>query len=253
MPFLFLSPSTQAGNPYVTEGNERLWMNRIADRMEPYLRASGINVTRNDPEGTVGTSIRASNAGNYDFHLALHSNAAPPQSAGTVRGIDLYYYPGSTDGLRMANILADNLREIYPLPQRVRPLASTSITEIRRVRAPSVLAELGYHDNRADAEWIENNLEAIARSLTLSVTEYFGVPFLTPGDEFEAEAAGADGYLRLRSYPEPDAEILAQLPNGTPVTVLGNFDTWYTVRADTLYGFAPITEVQLAVMPLTEE
>lgn len=28
MPFLFLSPSTQAGNPYVTEGNERLWMNR---------------------------------------------------------------------------------------------------------------------------------------------------------------------------------------------------------------------------------
>ena len=46
MPFLFLSPSTQAGNPYVTEGNERLWMNRIADRMEPYLRASGINVTR---------------------------------------------------------------------------------------------------------------------------------------------------------------------------------------------------------------
>lgn len=143
MPFLFLSPSTQAGNPYVTEGNERLWMNRIADRMEPYLRASGINVTRNDPEGTVGTSIRSSNAGNYDFHLALHSNAAPPQSAGTVRGIDLYYYPGSTDGLRMANILADNLREIYPLPQRVRPLASTSITEIRRVRAPSVLAGAG--------------------------------------------------------------------------------------------------------------
>ena len=49
-----------------------------------------------------------------------------------------------------------------------------------------------------------------------------------------------------------DAEILAQLPNGTPVTVLGNFDTWYTVRADTLYGFAPITDIQLAVMPLTE-
>ena len=46
MPFLFLSPSTQVGNPYVTEGNERLWMNRIADRMEPYLRASGINVTQ---------------------------------------------------------------------------------------------------------------------------------------------------------------------------------------------------------------
>ena len=78
MPFLFLSPSTQAGNPYVTEGNERLWMNRIADRMEPYLRASGINVTRNDPEGTVGTSIRSSNAGNYDRPLLLSRQHGRP-------------------------------------------------------------------------------------------------------------------------------------------------------------------------------
>ena len=116
-----------------------------------------------------------------------------------------------------------------------------------------MLAEIGYHDNVDDANWLTGNLDAVARTLSLGVTEYFGVPFLTPGDEFEAEAAGADGYLRLRSYPEPDAEILAQLPNGTPVTVLGNFDTWYTVRADTLYGFAPITEVQLAVMPLVEQ
>ena len=62
-----------------------------------------------------------------------------------------------------------------------------------------------------------------------------------------------DADIAAEAPAEPDAEILAQLPNGTPVTVLGNFDTWYTVRADTLYGFAPITEVQLAVMPLTEE
>ena len=35
MPFLFLSPSTQDFNPYVTTGNEQYWMNRIADEMEP--------------------------------------------------------------------------------------------------------------------------------------------------------------------------------------------------------------------------
>ena len=64
MPFLFLSPSTQEYNPYVTSGNEEYWMNRLADRMVPYLEASGINVTRNDPNGTVGDSIRAYNAGN---------------------------------------------------------------------------------------------------------------------------------------------------------------------------------------------
>ena len=50
MPFLFLSPSTQDFNPYVTTGNEQYWMNRIADEMEPYLRASGVNFTRNNCE-----------------------------------------------------------------------------------------------------------------------------------------------------------------------------------------------------------
>ena len=252
MPFLFLSPSTQYFNPYVTTGDERYWMNALADEMMPYLHASGITVTRNDPDGSAAQSIRDSNASRQDFHLALHSNAAPQALAGQLRGVDFYYYPTSEAGLRMANILVDNMKTIYPLPDRVQARPSTIIGEIRRTRVPAVLAEIGYHDNVDDANWLTGNLDAVARTLSLGVTEYFGVPFLTPGDEFEAEAAGADGYLRLRSYPEPDAEILAQLPNGTPVTVLGNFDTWYTVRADTLYGFAPITEVQLAVMPLAD-
>ena len=103
------------------------------------------------------------------------------------------------------------------------------------------------------------------------MTEYFGLPFLipgqlrdavvrtdgdslnlTPGSEFDAEAAGENGYMALRSFPQTDAEVLAQIPNGTAVTVLGDFNGWYTVRAGDLYGFASIAEVQLGVMPLGE-
>ena len=58
MPFLFLSPSTQEFNPYITEGNEELWMNRLADQMEPYLHASGVNTVRNDPEAGAGAPVR---------------------------------------------------------------------------------------------------------------------------------------------------------------------------------------------------
>ena len=43
MPIVFLSPSTQDWNPYVTgSGSEEYWMNRIVDAMEPYLRSNGI-------------------------------------------------------------------------------------------------------------------------------------------------------------------------------------------------------------------
>lgn len=238
MPFLFLSPSAQDFNPYVTTGNEQYWMNQLADRMEPYLFASGLNVTRNDPNGSAAQSIRASNAGTYDFHLALHSNASPEALAGRQRGVDIYYFPASEEGLRMANILVDDLKPIYPLPERVRALPTVLIGEVRRTKAPSVLAELGYHDNVEDADWLTGNLEEIAAALSEGVTEYFGLPFLTPSEPRTGIVTLSSGTLNLRSLPTTDAAVLAQLPNGATVTILGQFDEWYTVEYDGLHGFA---------------
>lgn len=238
MPFLFLSPSTQEYNPYVTEGNEEYWMNQLADRMTPYLHASGINVTRNDPEGSAAQSIRQSNAGNYDFHLALHSNASPESLAGRQRGVDIYYYPTSEAGLRMANIIVDNLKPIYPDPERVRALSTTVIGEVRRTRAPSVLAELGYHDNVDDANWLTENLDEVAHALSLSVTEYFGGPFIAPSAPRQGTVTLTSGVLNLRGLPSLDAPVLTQMPNGAQLEILGQYNGWYSVHYDELYGWA---------------
>ena len=129
---------------------------------------------------TAVSSIRASNAGDYDLHLALHSNAAPKGKYGQVRGVLVFYYPGSVQGQKAADLIANGLKTIYPLPNLVRAQATTTIGEVRRVRAPSVFLELGYHDNPDDAAWVKNNLDAIARNIVLSLTEYFGLPFLEP-------------------------------------------------------------------------
>ena len=82
MPYVFLSPSTQEWNRYYTDGNEELYMNRLADMMEPYLRSSGINFSRNDPDRNISGGIADSNAGRYDVHLPLHSNAGGGEFAG---------------------------------------------------------------------------------------------------------------------------------------------------------------------------
>ena len=84
MPIIYLSPSTQENNLYVSGGSEEYWMNRLADAMVPYLDASGIRYTRNTPDMTAASSIAASNRGNYDLHLALHSNAAPEGRYGEI-------------------------------------------------------------------------------------------------------------------------------------------------------------------------
>ena len=238
MPTLFLSPSTQEFNPYVTTGNEEYWMNQLADRMEPYLEASGIDFTRNDPQRNAAAAIRQSNAGDYDFHLALHSNAAPVGAEGSYRGIDIYYYPGSADSLRMAEILVDNLRPIYPLPDQVRALPTMNIGEVTRSSAPAVLAELGYHDNAEDALWVENNLDAIARALSLGVTEYFGVPFQEPQQVREGTVTVQWGMLNIRELPTLDSRVLTRAENGDQLTIYGESGNWYSVGYKGITGYA---------------
>ena len=103
MPIIYLSPSTQEYNLYADGlGTEEEWMNQLADAMEPLLYASGIRFSRNTPDMTAASSIRDSNAGNYDLHLALHSNASGPEEAGENQGIIAFYFPGSARGMRAA-------------------------------------------------------------------------------------------------------------------------------------------------------
>ena len=181
MPRIFLSPSVQQFNPYVAGlGTEEYYMNLVADAMEPYLIASNIQFTRNNPDDSLSQAIALSNAGDYDFHLALHSNAAPASLSGQLQGPDVYYYAPSAAGRRAADIFANNLRVIYPSPDLVTVVPNTTLGELRLTRAPANLIELAYHDNLEDALWIINNIETIARTLVLSLTEYFSIPFVDP-------------------------------------------------------------------------
>ena len=238
MPIIYLSPSTQEGNYYVNGGTEEEYMNLLADKMVPYLDASGIRYTRNTPDMTAASSIAASNVGDYDLHLALHSNAAPEGKYGQVRGIIVFYYPTSQPGQRASTIIANNLKAIYPLPSLVRAQGTTTIGEVRRVRAPSAFLELGYHDNLEDANWIKENLDAVARNLVMSLTDFFDIPFLTP-EPIRSGRVDVDwGVLNIRARPNLNASILAQAPDGAPLAILNHSGGWYLVNYKGTIGYA---------------
>ena len=238
MPLIYLSPSTQEFNPYYDGvGNEEYYMNLIADAMEPYLTASGIEYVRNTPEMTAASSIAASNAGNFDVHLALHSNAAPPELAGRLRGTDVYYYPSSARSHHLAELIAAGLRTIYPNPSLVKAVPTTSIGEVSRTRAPAVLIEFAYHDNPEDAEWIRANIETIARTVVRSLTEYFGIPFIEPQPTRTATVDTEGGSVNIRERPSLDAPVVGQAPDGAQLIILGSWGDWYVVRYDDIEGY----------------
>ena len=245
MPIIYLSPSTQENNFYVTGGTEEYYMNRLADAMVPYLVSNGIQYVRNSPDMSAASSIRQANAGWYDFYLALHSNAAGEGNYGNVRGIIAFYYPSSLNGKRAAEIFAENLRQIYPLPDRVRTQATTTLGEVSRSRFPAVLLEIGYHDNYEDAVWIENNLTQNAQNLVLSLTEYFGLPFIWPMDPLEGTVRIGSGTLNLRARPERGASIVTSMPNGAAVRIYGQWQGWYVVHYGEYVGYAAAEFIQV--------
>lgn len=245
MPRIYLSPSTQEYNHYVNVGTEELWMNRLADAMEPYLTASGILFSRNTPDMTAGSSIKASNQGNYDLHLALHSNASGAEQAGQNRGIIVFYYPGSSRGMAAANFLEEGLKVIYPLPNLVRTQGTTTLGEVRLTRAPSVLLELGFHDNTEDAEWIVTHIDQMARTIVLALTEFFSIPFFPSANPVPGVVQLEGGSLNVYAQPGSETNIVAQLYDGAEVVVLNEFNGWYLIRFGDQVGYAAEEFIEL--------
>lgn len=238
MALVYLSPSSQEFNPYIIGGNEEQYMNQIADQIAPYFRACGITFTRNRRQMSTAQIIEASNQGQYDLHLALHSNAAPDSLSGTLQGTDVYYDPRSSRGRRAAELIAQGLRNIYPRPQLVTTLPTTTIGEVYKVRAPSVLVEFAYHDNVEDATWITENIQPIARSVSQSVAQYFGLPFLEPQPSRPGRVDVSWGSLNIRERPSTSSAILARAYDGSALTIWNQYQGWYVVSFGTLFGYA---------------
>lgn len=172
MAVIYLSPSTQEFNQYFSGGNEEQYMNQLADIVQRNLENNGIGVVRNDPDAPLADAIEESNLGNFDLHLALHSNASPVELARRLQGTDIYYYPGSTKAREFADILENNIKQIYPNPKLVNARSTTELGELQFTKAPAVLIETAYHDNPNDELWLKENLDEIGRVIADSVIEY---------------------------------------------------------------------------------
>lgn len=245
MPMIYLSPSTQDWNMYVTgSGSEEYNMNLLADALVPYLVSNGIRYRRNSPEMTAASSIREANSGQYDLYLALHSNAAPEGRYGEERGIIAFYYPGSANGQRAAELIAQELRKIYPLPGKVTARAITTLGEVRQPRFPSVLVEIGYHDNYSDAVWVEGHMDAIAQQLARAPDGVLRSALHLSDGPGGGTVSVSYGTLNLRSYPAASGTVIANMPDGAAVTIYGEWQGWYVVHYGDLVGYAAAAYIE---------
>ena len=121
---------------------------------------------------------------------------------------------------------------------------TTTLGEVVRVRAPGVLIEFAYHDNSEDAQWIKNNINAIAENIVLSLTEFFGIPFNMPQPITVATVVTSGGNLNVRTRPSLDAFVVGRIPNGSEVTVYAQLPDWLLVGYNGIVGYVSSRYIQ---------
>ena len=106
------------------------------------------------------------------------------------------------------------------------------------MRVPAVLIELAFHDNVEDANWIKANLDAAARVIVLALTEYFGIPFFETEHRRPGMVDVEWGNLNIRARPNTSAAVVAQAPDGAPLTIINTANGWHLVNYNGAIGYA---------------
>lgn len=239
MATVYLSPSLQAFNPYITgNGSEADFMNALADTMIPGLLLNGVQLKRSDRGGTVADAIRDSNVYAPDLHVALHSNAAPDGMDGQIQGPEVYYYAKSEAGRRAAELIAAQLSQVYPYSDAVDLIPVTDeLAELTRTKSPAVFVEVAYHDNTQDAQWIENNLPAIADAINRGIANYLEIPYSETVGTQLGRVTLSSGTLNLRTAPSMNAPVVGSLQNGDIVVILRTLPDWVQVLSGIGSGY----------------
>lgn len=183
MPKVFLSPEDRASNVYASSAlwngkttNEKEQMARCANYLESALKRCGCEVI-NAQYGNMYDRVRHSNEWPADLHMALHTNGFD----GTVAGTRVHCYT-SEKSRQIGRLIQERIAPMSPGTSE--SLKETSnLYELRAPYAPAVLPEFGFHDNPEEAQWLIDNMEAIAEETCKAVCEFFAIPYVASGKD----------------------------------------------------------------------
>ena len=194
---IYLSPSNQTGNKFITGNTSEgaVWAD-IAKRTEEKLKAYDCEVMVCQASKTLAARAAEALAWGADVYIAMHSNAAGTANKGA-RGVEVYYDPNKgAKTKQLAQAVLDQLKTLFTS----RGLkTSTKLIDCYKPSMPSIIGECGFHDNNSDALLILNNKEKIAELYTAALVKYLGLqkkddltpitppipPVLTAGTEIQ--------------------------------------------------------------------
>lgn len=168
----YISPSTQEHNKTALGDTEENIMHKVTDELVPLLKSVGLEILRGQKTDTLSQMVRQSDLFGADFHVAIHSNAHDGKS----RGCEIFHYPNSVNGKKLAESIYKYLEPLTPAKDRGIK-TSNVYYELKETHAPAVIVEVDFHDTIEGAKWIDENIYPIAEAIAKGICDYCGISF----------------------------------------------------------------------------
>lgn len=139
----------------------------IADAVEGYLTAAGVQVVGNLQSDSLGEITSAANVSDAEIFISIHCNAFN----GVAKGTEVEVYPYSQAGCALGNCIQHQIVNALDMVDRglkYRP----NLYVLKHTGMPAVLVETGFIDNYADAVKLRDRTDDFARAIARGVTDY---------------------------------------------------------------------------------
>ena len=139
----------------------------VADLVEHYLTAAGVEVVGNMQDDDLYTITSVANASDADIFVSIHCNAFN----GNAKGTEVLVHPGSTSGRKLGDCIQRQIVDSLGTTDRGlkdRP----NLWVLKHTWMPAVLVELAFIDNVGDAALLRNRQDDFARAIARGVTDY---------------------------------------------------------------------------------
>ena len=169
---IYISPSSQPANTYaVGNTNEQEQCRKIAAALKKVLDRCGFE-SYAGLDGNMYTRVAESNKLGVDLHLPIHTNAFD----GKVAGLRIMVYKKGAEAEQIAQAIMNTLAPITPGTSdgiSVQP----GLYEIKNSNAICVYIEVGFHDNKEEAQWIIDHTQDIAAAICKGLCDHYGVAY----------------------------------------------------------------------------
>lgn len=205
------------------EGNLEYYIKLIANELQECLNANGISY-----------NIPTDNSQNMQT-VNLYFNIRETQNLeNSMPILNIIFGAGNPESARLANIIETNLNDLYSEEADINAVSDQSSANIMNSQNTSVTLDFEYNGDTDTASWLMSNIETMAKSLVLSLCEYFGIPFIGCDSYFTGIA---NSNATIFDKPSLNAPVIGNTLENSKVKINSQWEDWYIIGENGKLGY----------------